>query len=135
MWSNNIGEALNALHRYVEAHAAFRRALDIWRESAADPFFRAYGLVGEGLAFLGEDKPGKAVAPLAEALRIRVEKQVDPEHMGEARFALARALWFQPSEREKARALALKARADYAQVKSAGPILAAIDAWLRAPPN
>ena len=135
MWSNNLGEVLNALHRYAEAHAAFRRALEVWRESAADPSFRAYGLVGEGLAFLGERKPHQAVAPLSEALRIRVEKQVDPEHMGEVRFALARALWFQPSEREKARALALKARADYGQVKSAGPILATIDNWLRASSN
>jgi serine/threonine-protein kinase len=131
--SNNIGEALNGLHRYAEARAAFGRALDIWHESGADPFLRAYGLFGEGLALLGEGKPDQAVAPLSEALRIRLEKQAAPERMGEVRFALARALWFQPAERERARALALKARADYAQVTTARPTLAAIDAWLRAP--
>jgi tRNA A-37 threonylcarbamoyl transferase component Bud32/tetratricopeptide (TPR) repeat protein len=133
---SNQGESLNALHRYAEARAAFEQAVEIWRRAGSDPFFLSYGLIGLGLAHLGEGRPDAALAPLEEALQIRVAKQVDPEHAGEARFAVARALWHRAGDRERARALAVQARADYGRApKGAEQIaaqIAAIDAWLRA---
>ncbi|HEV3032023.1 MAG TPA: tetratricopeptide repeat-containing protein kinase family protein, partial [Polyangia bacterium] len=131
--SNNEGESLNFLHRYAEANVAFQRAYDIWRRSEADAIFLSYALTGLGISYLGEGRADEAVAPLEEALRVRVAKQFDPERVGETRFALARALWSRPADRERARALARLALADYAQVKT--PTLPPPDvaAWLRAP--
>jgi tetratricopeptide (TPR) repeat protein len=133
MVANNLGEALNGLHRHGEARAAFTRALDIWRRTGSDPFLISYGLTGQGIAILGEGHAPDAVAPLEEALKIRIDKKAPPDGTGETRFALARALWSKPAARERSRALAREARADYAQVKAAATTVAAIDAWLAAP--
>ncbi|HEY2729875.1 MAG TPA: protein kinase [Polyangia bacterium] len=131
--SNNEGESLNFLHRYADARVAFQRADDIWRRAEADVAFRSYALTGLGIAYLGEGKAAEAVAPLEEALRVRVAKQFDPERVGETRFALARALWAKPAERERARSLARQALADYAQVKTPTVPPPDVAAWLRAP--
>ncbi|HVR01347.1 MAG TPA: protein kinase [Polyangia bacterium] len=131
--SNNEGESLNFLHRSAEAHVAFQRAYDIWRRSEADAIFLSYALTGLGIAYLGEGKADEAVAPLEEALRVRVAKQFDPERVGETRFALARALWSRPADRERARTLARQALADYAQVKTPTVPPPDVAAWLRAP--
>jgi tetratricopeptide (TPR) repeat protein len=131
--SNNEGEALNSLHRYPEAEAAYARALGIWRQSGSDPFLVAYALTGLGIAYIGEGRSEEAIALLEEALRTRAEKDRDPEHLGETRFALARALWSRPAERQRARDLARQARADYTQVMGTTTAVSAIDAWLRAP--
>jgi tetratricopeptide (TPR) repeat protein len=132
VWFNE-GDALNSLHRYAEARADYSTALEIWLRAGADPFFRSFGLTGLGQAYLGEGRPADAVAPLQEALRIRLAREVDSEHLGEVRFALARALWSRPAERKNARALAQQARADYVQAGAAAPkaALAQIDAWLQ----
>jgi tetratricopeptide (TPR) repeat protein len=130
---SNEGELLNNMRRHPEARRAFQQAIDIWRRAGVDPFLVAYALTGLGLAYLGEQRPGDAVAPLEEALRIRTEKHVDAEHMGEVRFALARALWPRPGPRARARALAAQAREDYRNLPrtsaAAATALAAIDAW------
>jgi tetratricopeptide (TPR) repeat protein len=131
--SNNLGEALNGLHRHAEARAAFGRSLEIWRRTGGDAFLVSYGLTGQGIAMLGEGHAADAVAPLEEALRIRIEKKSAPDQLGETRFALARALWSKPAARERARTLAHQARTDYAQLKTAATTVASIDAWLAAP--
>jgi eukaryotic-like serine/threonine-protein kinase len=131
--SSNEGECLNTLHRYAEARIDFQRAADVWRRAGSDIFFRSYALTGLGLALLGEGKPAEAVAPLDEALRARVERQLDPERVGETRFALARALWSRPAERERALGLARQALADYALVKTPTVPAPDVAAWLRAP--
>jgi tetratricopeptide (TPR) repeat protein len=131
VWANE-GEALNSLGRHAEARAAFEHALDIWRRSGADPYFTSFGLTGLGRAYLGEGRAADAVPPLEEALRIRVERHMDAEHMGEVRFALARALWSRPAERKRARTLAQDARADYAGLKADATSVAEIDVWLKA---
>ena len=133
MASSNEGESLNFLHRYAEARAAFQRADDIWRRAEVDVAFRSYALTGLGIAYLGEGKADEAVAALEEALRVRLAKQFDPERVGETRFALARALWSRPAERERGRALARHALADYAQVKTPTLPMPDVAAWLRAP--
>ncbi|HSZ82465.1 MAG TPA: serine/threonine-protein kinase [Polyangia bacterium] len=130
---NNEGEILNLLHRPTEARPAFQRALAVLQGSAADAEIVAYPLTGLGIADLGEGRPADAVAPLEKALRLRSQREVAADLVGETRFALARALWSLPVSRARALALARAARADYAQVKTGAPTVAVIDAWLRSP--
>jgi tetratricopeptide (TPR) repeat protein len=134
---NNRGEVLNALGRHDEARAAFARAIDIWTQGAADPLMLSYALTGNGIALLGQRRPLEAIAPLEQAVSTRLAAKAAPELTGEARFALARALWARPAEHERAAALARQARADYATVEHPGaePVaaIAAIDSWLKTP--
>jgi eukaryotic-like serine/threonine-protein kinase len=132
---NNQGEVLNALGRFAEARGAFRRALDVFQKAGSDAELLSYPLTGLGLATLGEGHPAQAIAPLEEALKIRLERKDAPELVGEARFALARALGSNPSERKRALLLARAARDDYARAKANAKIVATIDAWLKAPPK
>jgi eukaryotic-like serine/threonine-protein kinase len=109
----------------------FEQALSIWRKSGADPMFVSYGLTGLGIALVGEGRAAEAVPSLEDALQIRVDKQFDVEHLGETRFALARALWVHPAQRERARELARQALADYGQVKQPTAPVPDVAAWLR----
>jgi serine/threonine protein kinase/tetratricopeptide (TPR) repeat protein len=130
MSNTNRCEALNRLSRYTEAREACQRAVDISRLAKTDPFMLAYGLVGLGIACLGDGHPADARPVLEEAFRIRSEKHADAEHIGEVRFALARALWFERDERARALSLARDAKADYASLAGHQPEKAEIDAWL-----
>jgi hypothetical protein len=121
---------LNRLNRFPEAREACQRAVDIWRLAKTDSFLLAYGLVGLGVACLGEGHPADARPALEEAYRVRVEKHADAEHIGEVRFALARALWFERDERTRALTLAREAKGDYASLTGHQPEKAEIDAWL-----
>jgi len=133
-WASlNEGDVLLLLHRYRDAHALLARALDIWTKAGSDAWVLAFPRTSIGTALLGEGHAAEAVEPLETALAAREAKQTDPEHLGETRFALARALWFRPTARERARRLATVARADYAKLKTAAEKVAEIDAWLRAP--
>jgi tetratricopeptide (TPR) repeat protein len=131
MTLSNEGEALNALGRFDEAREAFAHAIQIWRAAQSDPSLISVGLTGIGLSYLGAGKFSDALNPLEEALRIRTTKLDTPEHLGETRFALARALWSSPANRQRARSLAVQARADY-QVKNATTEAARIEQWLKA---
>jgi tetratricopeptide (TPR) repeat protein len=134
MTLNNEGESLNQLGRYAEARRACERAIAIWRKAEADPSILSYPLLGLGTALLGEGHAAEAVAPLEQALAGRVANKFSFEELGEARFALARALWSSAAARARARDLAQQARRDYAVVKPAAVApLAKIDAWLAAP--
>jgi serine/threonine protein kinase/tetratricopeptide (TPR) repeat protein len=123
----NEGEVLNLLGRHAEAEIAYERAVQLFRQSAANADVLAWALTGLGRARIGEKQPAAAVAPLEEALAIRLEKHASNALLGETRFALARALWSRPPERPRAMALATSARADVADDKKA---LAEIDPWL-----
>jgi serine/threonine protein kinase/tetratricopeptide (TPR) repeat protein len=131
---NNEGEALNALGRHGEALDAFRRTMEIWRKAGADRMFMAYGLTGQGIALVGLGRNAEAIPPLEEALRTRIETHSDGEHLGETRFALARALWSRPADRPRARTLALSARSDLRNAAGAPAQRTAseIEAWLAA---
>jgi hypothetical protein len=130
MSNTNRCEALNRLSRFAEAREACQRGVDIWRLAKTDPFLLAYGLVGLGLACLGDGHPADARPVLEEAYRIRVDKHADAEHIGEVRFALARALWFERDERSRALSLARDAKTDYAPLTGHTTEKAEIDAWL-----
>jgi tRNA A-37 threonylcarbamoyl transferase component Bud32/tetratricopeptide (TPR) repeat protein len=125
----NEGEVLNLLKRYEEARGAYQRAAELLRQSGADVEILAWALTGLGRAQLGLNRPVAAVAPLDEALRIRLERRAPSVQLGETRFALARALWVRPDPdtKRRARALAAGARRDYAGDQK---IVAEIDAWL-----
>jgi tetratricopeptide (TPR) repeat protein len=123
----NEGEVLNLLGRYLEAEVAYERAVTLYRQSKVDTDVLAWALTGLGRARLGQKRPATAVAPLEEALAIRIEKSAPPVQLGETSFALARALWSRPAERQRALALAVSARGDVGNDKKAA---AEIDAWL-----
>jgi tetratricopeptide (TPR) repeat protein/predicted Ser/Thr protein kinase len=129
----NKADALTVLRRYGEARVAFEHCLQAFTNAGSDPWMLSYIHTGLGVALLGEAKPELAIASLEVALKMRLGSEIDAEHRGETRFALARALWARPPERERARELARQARADYGQVKTAGATVAAIDAWLATP--
>jgi tetratricopeptide (TPR) repeat protein len=125
----NEGEVLNLLKRYDEARADYQRAAELLRQSGADDEILAWALTGVGRAELGLNHPAAAVAPLDEALRIRLERKAPPVQLGETRFALARAISSEadPETSRRARALATSARKDYAGDEKT---VAEIDAWL-----
>jgi tRNA A-37 threonylcarbamoyl transferase component Bud32/tetratricopeptide (TPR) repeat protein len=128
---SNEGEVLELLGRHVESHAAYERALAIWRQAGSDRVYLSYGLTGVGRALLGEGRAADAVAPLEEALAIREQNHVPPVDIAETRFALARALGARSASRPRALELARRARTD---LGGADPKIAAeIDAWLSRP--
>jgi tetratricopeptide (TPR) repeat protein len=110
---NNQGEVLDLLGRHAEAEAAYEQAVQLFRRSGTGADLLAWSLTGLGRARLGKQRPSTAVAPLEEALAIRVEKHASTAQLGETRFALARALWSHPQDRQRALALAASARDDY----------------------
>jgi tRNA A-37 threonylcarbamoyl transferase component Bud32/tetratricopeptide (TPR) repeat protein len=125
--SNNEGEVLNLLGRYAEAEVAYERAVKLYRQSGVDADVLAWALTGLGRALVGQKRFAAAVAPLEEALAIRIEKAAPSAQLAETRFALARALWSRPAERQRALALGGSARRDCGDDKKAA---AEIDAWL-----
>jgi tetratricopeptide (TPR) repeat protein len=125
--SNNEGEVLNLLGRYLEAEVAYERAVKLDRQSGVESDVLAWALTGLGSARLGQKRPGAAVEPLTEALDIRLAKHAPPAQLAETRFALARALWSRPSEQARALNLGESARADVAGDEKAA---AEIDGWL-----
>jgi serine/threonine protein kinase/tetratricopeptide (TPR) repeat protein len=124
---NNQGEVLNLLNRHPEADAAYRRAIQLFRQSGGDPILLGWALTGLGRALLGEKQPDAATDPLEEALELRIKSHAAPEQLSETRFALGCALWSRPSERRRALQLVVSARNDYGKDEKAG---AEIDAWL-----
>jgi serine/threonine protein kinase/tetratricopeptide (TPR) repeat protein len=128
MVSNNEGEVLNLLGRYMEAEVAFQRAIRLFRQGEANTVLLGWALTGLGRARLGMDRPAEAVPPLEEALTIRSERHASAALLGETRFALARALWSQSAAKRRALALAMNARDDYGGDKTA---IAEIDSWVR----
>jgi hypothetical protein len=130
----NEGELLAHEHRNAEALSMFERSVAIWRKSGSTPAVLAYGLTGEGTTLVALGRPAEATPLLEEALRARADKHLDPALVAETRFALAQALWTQPSAHARALSLAREARGDAAKAGAADRTSAAraaeIDAWL-----
>jgi tRNA A-37 threonylcarbamoyl transferase component Bud32/tetratricopeptide (TPR) repeat protein len=125
--SNNEGEVLNLLGRHLEAEVAYERSVKLYRQSGVETDVLAWPLTGLGQARLGLKHPAAAVAPLEEALAIRIAKHAPPAQLGETRFALARAVWSGTAEKPRAVSLGESARADLGGDDKAA---AEIDAWL-----
>jgi tetratricopeptide (TPR) repeat protein len=129
---SNEGEALDHLQRYGEALAKFERATSTWRAAGSDPMFISFSLTGAGLSLLGLGRPLDAIAPLEEALRTRVEKNIGADRIAETRLLLARALWARPADRARAKELAKQTR-DELTAAGAKDAAAAAETWLAAP--
>jgi len=133
---SNYAEILNQLGRFAEAREMARRSLAIFeRESSLDGAVLSYPLMALVLGYLGEGLAEEALPPLERAVAIRDHKERHPGALGEAHFALARALKQVGRDAPRARALALAARAEHASdtpSQSSQRWLAQIDAWLAA---
>jgi eukaryotic-like serine/threonine-protein kinase len=129
----NEGEVLLLLRQFPEARNALEHALAVWKKPGSDRSLVAFAETALGSALLGEGHPTDAIAPLEDALVIRVGASSSHDVLGETRFALARALWARPSERTRARSLARAALADSAQSKVGAIQVKRIATWLKAP--
>ncbi len=130
----SVADALLALGKGDEALAGFERALAIdTKIYGGDGVELAFDLTGIGRAHLALARPAAAIPPLERALALRTATPGDPTERGETEFMLARALWDANRDRDRARALAGRARVVFAAAGDGRKReLAAIDAWLRA---
>ena len=125
----SVGEALLRLGRTEEAVGELRAALSI-KQSALAPehpsttYTRA--ALGEALHELGRTTEGLQELEQALAALERAE-DTPPRKLASLRFRFAEVLWSRPSERARARGLALSARQ-----LATGDDAAEIDAWLAA---
>ncbi len=131
---SNCSEILNSLGRFQEARAMSARVLSIFaREIEPDGSALTFPLMALGIACMGVGLVAEALPILERATAIRDAKETDPVLLGEAHFALARALLASEGDQSRARALAERARAEYGAAPQ-GPVtareLAKIDAWL-----
>ncbi len=134
MFMSNHAELLNAFGRFEEACTHATRALAIFEvETESDGAATTFPLTALAVAHLELGRFQQALPMLERACAIREDKVTDSVQLGEVHFALARALRAAGREPERARALAIRARAEYAQ-SAPGPAvareLAKIDAWL-----
>ncbi|MCA9652940.1 MAG: serine/threonine protein kinase [Myxococcales bacterium] len=102
---NNVGMVLAMQGEHQRAEVFYQRALSIMEEALgpADP---AVGQILVGMADLAlsvGDHPG--ARENAERAVLILEAQAIPLALAEARFVLGRALWFEPSQQSRARAL------------------------------
>ena len=115
----SLGGVHLGLHEPTKAHAHYQRALQIW-ESALGPEHSivSYALVGLARAALERGEFEAAREPAQRALAIRETAEVAPERLAETRFILGRALWSDPAQRARARALVEQANETYAELDS-----------------
>jgi eukaryotic-like serine/threonine-protein kinase len=127
-------EIFNNLGRHEDARRDAERAVVLQRSEAGPELNLICALAPLGEAEMGLGHPGKAIAPLREALRIAEDAGLSNE-LARLRFALARALWDSGREHRLARTLAIVAAAAPGNEKdrAAGdPIRREATAWLAA---
>ncbi|MGH1345952.1 MAG: tetratricopeptide repeat protein [Nannocystales bacterium] len=134
---NNLGHGLMAEGDYEQARGYLERAVRVDEQTrGADHPAVAYPLSSLAKVALAEGDFEGARAHAERALSIRESHPVAPEQLAKARFILARALWSEPSQRDRARALA--AQALDALVEVGGPhedIRAEVEGWLAKRPK
>ncbi len=134
MLLSNYAEVLNALGRCDEAREPAERALAIFAaETEPDGATVTFPMTALGVAFLGMGRIDQALPLLERASAIRESKINDLGQVAEAHFALALALVAAGRDLPRARALAERARDEYARVRPtpfATQELARVDAWL-----
>jgi tetratricopeptide (TPR) repeat protein len=125
----DLGEVLTVLGRYPEARVAIERSLAIWRAGDAGPFYVGYALFKLGELQLGERDARSARATLEQSLPL-LQKE-DAQMAAEVQFALARALWESPRDRQRAIALARQSMAALGANALAKRKLARVESWVR----
>jgi len=136
---SNHCETLNLLGRFAEARAVALRALTIFeRETEPDGVYATAALTALGIGYLDDGMAQEALPLLERAVANRERNEVGaPGRLGEVHFALGRALWLTDRGRQRASALVMRARDEYAavtQFPATQKALDAIDTWLAAHP-
>ena len=127
----NRCEYLNSLGRHAEALESCRNALAIWEPALGpDHAWLGYALTAAGVALVGLQRPGEALAPLRRARDLRSRGEFDSSARAETWFALARALWEAGGNGAAARDAAETARREYAKAPGTAGKLRDVDAWL-----
>ncbi len=129
--ASNVGDALLHLGRPAEARPLFEQALAGHRATVGETHPRHGANVANlGIADVGLGRVKPGIAGIERGIAIMVAAAEPPdEHLGDARFALAQALW--PRDRARARAQAQQARDHFAAVGLVcARELAQTQAWL-----
>ncbi|MEM9463559.1 MAG: serine/threonine-protein kinase [Myxococcota bacterium] len=130
---NNLGTVFKRLGEYEQAKQHFERALRIQEKVlGSDHPDVAYLLVGLAEVALAQHDPTVAREHAERAVSIREKGSVAPELLADTRFALARALWSDKTQRVRARALAEQAREALVAAEGPGETdhdLAYVTAW------
>ncbi|MEM9460901.1 MAG: serine/threonine-protein kinase, partial [Myxococcota bacterium] len=125
----SLGGVHLGLHEPPKAQEHYQRALKIWESALGTEHPTvSYALVGLARAALEQDEAEAAREPAQRALAIREAAQIAPERTAETRFILGRALWSDPTQRARARALVEQADQTYAKLQSRDR--AKTQAWL-----
>jgi tetratricopeptide (TPR) repeat protein len=129
---NNVGEVLAEMGKPREALGYYERAVAMWEQTLGkDHPELTDGLVGLGKVELALGAPEKAIAVLERAFALKPEHPDDPNDRAELKFTLARALWAGKRDLERARSLAVQARAGYAAAGTRNQReLREVDAWI-----
>jgi serine/threonine protein kinase/tetratricopeptide (TPR) repeat protein len=133
---SNHGEFLCRVGRFAEARDVAARALTIFeRETDPHGLWVTFPLLTLGLSYLGMGALDDAARALGRAASIRDAIEKAPARLAEVHFALGRALYGRPSERERAIALVRRARGEFIEAPSTPAVamdLASLDRWLAA---
>ena len=126
------GQALRAALRLEEALAEQRAAVAVLERVAdqRDPQLGS-ALHELGVTLATQKEPAEALPLLERALALRTKVGVGPAEVAATRFAVAQALVGMRQEHQRARELALLARAEYARAEGRhAATLGEIDRWL-----
>jgi tetratricopeptide (TPR) repeat protein len=127
----NGAEFMSARGRYAEAQTMADSALaSLERSLGPDHPDLAFPLTTIGLSWIGRGRPSLAISFLERALAIRESKKAQPELLAQTRFALARALWGNNQELNRAIALAEQAGSDYRRTPDTKRQAVEVDGWL-----
>jgi tetratricopeptide (TPR) repeat protein len=104
---DRLGSALLDAGRPAEAATQHRLALEINKAAlGADHPHVATSLTHLGQALDANGQSTQALAALEQALALRTRRADQPAALAHTRIALAKVLWRQPAQHERARALA-----------------------------
>jgi tetratricopeptide (TPR) repeat protein len=132
--SANLAGALRGLGRFDESIAEADASIAIYeRRFGADHVDLYLPLLEKGRTLLERGDAAAAIAPLERSLALGKPGEVDPIFLGEARFALGRALVETKRDVPRGLDLAKQARAQFASPDTPEPArVAAVDAWVAA---
>jgi tetratricopeptide (TPR) repeat protein len=120
-------------HRYGQAIPLFRQALSLQQGSDTGTPCHASILVGLGQAYLAIGHETEALPLLTRAVEVYGSGEHDAGELGDAYFALARALLTNGAPREHALLMASRARAHYAAAEEPKRAeLSRVAAWVAA---
>jgi len=128
---SDAADLMLAKGRHADARSAAERAIAIWERDVdqGNPIF-AYALVPLGRSLIGTGQAAKAVPILDRAIGLATHKGPDHMLLGEARFALARALWESGQASDQSERIAEEARADFGTVAAGAQRKTAVEQWM-----